>query len=77
MEELITIATFDNAPQAYLVKARLESEGIVCFLTDEHISSLLPSGPFGGIKLQVSFADSFKAFDIYHEMQLDLGRTEI
>ncbi len=77
MEELITIATFYDPTQAYLVQARLENEGITCFLNDVYMNSLIPMGPFGGIKLQVQFADSFRAFDIYHEMQLDAGTTEI
>jgi hypothetical protein len=77
MEELITIATFYNPTQAYLLKAKLESEGIICVLNDEYMNSLMPLSGFGGVKLQVYFSDSFRALDLYYELQNDFGTTEI
>ena len=77
MEELITIATFETPTQAYLLKAKLESEGITCILNDVYMNSLMPIGGFGGIKLQVYFSDSFRAFDIFYELENDRGATEI
>ena len=77
MEELITIATFNIPTEAYLLKAKLESEGIECVLNDEYMNSLMPIGGFGGVKLQVYFSDSFRAFDLYYELQQNTGTTEI
>ena len=33
--QLITIYTFNYPHEAYIIKGRLESEGIICFLKDE------------------------------------------
>lgn len=76
MEELITIATFTNPVEAYLYKARLEAEDIRCYLHDEIMNTLIPSGPFGGIKVQVHLKDSLTAFDIYEELRNDTGTIE-
>ena len=50
-----TIKTFDNAIDAHLMKTKLESEGIFCYLADEHIIGINPlmSVALGGIKLNV------------------------
>jgi hypothetical protein len=77
MGELITLATINNSIQAPLLKSRLESEGIPCFLTDENINTLLPAGPFGGIKVQVHLSDSLRAFDILYDLQEGLERMEV
>jgi len=54
-ETLVTIATFNIAPQAHLAKARLAEEGIEAFVIDEHLNYLLShlTLAFGGVKLQV------------------------
>lgn len=44
---LITIATFNFASQVYLAKSLLETQGIVCRITNEH------SGSSEGVGLQV------------------------
>lgn len=77
MEELITIATFSIPTEAYLLKAKLESEGITCVLNDEYMNTLMPIGGFGGVKVQVYFSDSFRALDLYYELQNDSDTTEI
>ncbi len=53
--ELITIYTFENSVEAHLLKSKLESEDIPCFLFDENISTVMPlySLATGGIKLKV------------------------
>ena len=53
-EKLVTVATFKSAAEAYLVKAKLESEGIECFIIDEYISTISASE---GAKLQVKVSD--------------------
>ncbi len=67
MAELVTIAEFDNVNQAYLLKARLESEGIRVYLLNENIQSILPAFAFGGVKVQVNLRDSFRAMDVIYE----------
>jgi len=53
--ELITVATFDNMPSAYIAKGRLEAEGIPCWLKDENLGQTdwLYNIAVGWIKLQV------------------------
>lgn len=67
MAELVTIAEFDNVNRAYLLKSRLEAEGIRVFLQNENINSILPVATFTGVKVQVSLHDSFKAMDVIYE----------
>ena len=63
---LITIKAFDESMQAHLVKSKLESEGIDCWLIDEQVSNLYghASFAFGGTKLQVRKSDIEKAQEI-------------
>lgn len=59
----ITIRTFDRAIDAHLLKSKLESEGIECFLFDEHVISINPLYGIatGGIKLCVMAEDAERA----------------
>lgn len=77
MEKLVTIATFFNLSRAYLFKARLEAEGIICHLRDEQMNNLLPVGSFGGIKVEVPLSQSIRALDIFYEVNADDSQTEI
>ena len=54
-ERLITIATCNELTEAHILKGRLEAEGILCFLGDEHIVGAQPfyAVAVGGIKLKV------------------------
>ncbi len=65
-EELVTIATFSMAVEADLARAKLESEGIECFLADEHTVTVnwLYSQAVGGVKLQVRESDAQRALEI-------------
>ncbi len=65
-ERLVTIATFDNPFKAHLVKSRLESSGIECFLSDEFVVTVnwLYSNAVGGVKLQVRESDLERASEI-------------
>lgn len=62
-EDLATVATFWNAPEAHMACAALEAEGIESWVMDELTSStawgLLNSA--GGVKLQVKPADVDRA----------------
>lgn len=58
-ERLVTIATFNEPTQAHILKGRLEAEGILCFLGDEHIVGAHPlyAVAVGGVKLKVTEND--------------------
>ncbi|MDX5418448.1 MAG: DUF2007 domain-containing protein [Hymenobacteraceae bacterium] len=62
-ERLVTVATFSQPTEAYILKGRLEAEGIPCFLGDEHIIAAQPlySVAVGGVKLQVTEGDEEEA----------------
>ena len=66
LPRLVTIAVFHSPIKAGLARARLESEGVDCFLQDEHITRVysLASFAFGGMKLQVRERDVNKAAEI-------------
>jgi hypothetical protein len=63
--DFVTIATFNRPVEAHLAKTKLESEGIVCFVTDEQlvqVNWLFPHA--GGVKLKVPAEHSQRARDI-------------
>jgi DNA-directed RNA polymerase subunit RPC12/RpoP len=68
--ELITIKTFDNFINAHILKTRLESEGIECYLFDENITTLNPlyNVTVGGIKLKIKNIDQEKVEKIIKEI---------
>lgn len=68
---LITIKTFDNSLEAHLLKAKLESEGIVSYLFDENMitMNLFYNITLGGIKLKINALDVEKANQIIHEIE--------
>lgn len=70
MKELITIATFTLPSDLAIVKGRLESEGINCFVKDELTVQVynFVSNAVGGIKLQVRKNQALQAMEILKEM---------
>ena len=68
---LITFKTFENPVDAHLLKSKLESEGIDCFLFDENIVSVMPlyNITVGGIKLKIDDSDLKKAKEIFSEIE--------
>lgn len=71
MGELITIAEFSSVNEAYLLKSRLESEGIRVYLQDENINMILSASVFARVKVQVTLQDSFRAMDIIYDEGAD------
>ena len=65
-EELITIANFSHPTEADPVVAWLESEGIECYVTNEHTITMnwLYSNAIGGVGVQVKAADVEQANEI-------------
>ena len=66
MDTFITIATFSYPSELTVVKSKLESEGITCFVKDELTVQTygLYSNAIGGIKLQVLQQDAEKALTL-------------
>jgi Putative prokaryotic signal transducing protein len=69
--ELITIKTFDGAIEAHILRTRLESEGIQCFIFDENTVTMNPLFNFavGGIKLKINESDREKALEIIESIE--------
>lgn len=68
-KQLITIASFDLAHQAHLLKCKLESEGIPCILADENIIALVwfYANALGGIKVKIPYEYYDQASKIINE----------
>jgi hypothetical protein len=74
--ELVLLKTFPSDVEAHLVRTKLESEGITCFLENEHISNLVPAyyRMIGsGVQLKVPLEEAEKAVKILAEMYPDKG----
>lgn len=75
---LITFKTFDNSIDAHMLKIKLESEGITCFLFDENIVTVNPlySNLVGGIKLKINEEDLVHAKNVVFELNQTPYTTE-
>jgi hypothetical protein len=69
MNSWITIKTFTYPTEVAVLRSRLESEGIECFVQDELITQINPfySNAVGGVKLQVRKEDVERAMEILKE----------
>jgi Putative prokaryotic signal transducing protein len=67
----ITLRSYDNYIPAHIAMARLENEGINCYLKDEFTVTIDPilSNAVGGIKLCVHPAQIERATDLFHLME--------
>ncbi len=65
-ERIVILRSFNNPAEANIVKAKLDSFEIPCFLTDEHFAGLNPGfNPLvGGVKLRVFEKDVERALNI-------------
>lgn len=77
MPDFVTVAIFNYPHETLIPKAKLESEGILCFVKDEISAYIQPffSSTGTGIKLQVSAEDAEDAVQIlkssgYHTEEL-------
>lgn len=72
MDKMITVATFHLPQDAYIIRGRIESEGIFCYLKDELTvqSDNIISNAIGGVKLQVHESDVQKVLPILEEAGL-------
>lgn len=69
-ESWVTIKIFTYSHEAMILRGRLESEGIPCFLQDELTIQVMPfhSNALGGVKLQVRGEDVEAAMKILEEV---------
>lgn len=69
--ELVTLKTFNTPVEAHILKSRLESEDIPCFLTDENMVGLNPlyNVTIGGVKLKINKEDAERALAIVREIE--------
>jgi hypothetical protein len=68
-DNYITVLTFTYPYEVAIVRGRLESDGIECFVQDELTIQIHPfySNAIGGIKLQVKESDLEQAVEILKE----------
>lgn len=78
MQKFVTIISFTYSFQAYILKGKLESEGIICFIKDELAvqSNPIYSNALGGIKLQVMEQDYFRSLEVMKEAGYIINRNE-
>lgn len=69
----VTVASFLQPIEAHLARARLESDGIECFVVDEHIVGVqwLYAVAVGGVKLQVRSWQSEHAREVLASCQAE------
>ena len=69
MSKWVTVLTFNLPQQMWVIRTRLEAEGIECFAQDELTvqSDNLYSQALGGVKLQVQEHDVARAVGILKE----------
>ena len=70
VEEFITIKTLRSPSTADLYKARLEAEGIECYVFNS--TPVLPV-PMGGIRIEIKATDEEKAKAIIEAMDEDFS----
>lgn len=69
---LINLVSFSSTTDAYLLVAKLETEGIACFLRNEHIQLTQQlAHAFGGIDVQVREDDFDRAKGIIADLEKD------
>ena len=70
MDDFVTVLTVSYPQQLWIIKGRLEAEGIVCFVKDELTvqSNNLWSNAVGGVKLQVQRENYEKAIELLKEL---------
>jgi len=63
-EELVTIRSFQELPEAMLAKGILDSAGIQCLVVDDNMGRMLGSNAVGGFRMQVNRGDADAAVEL-------------
>ena len=71
-ENIVVFRQFDNVIEANIIKAKLDANGIPCFLTDENLANLYPGQPYLSIqaRLHIFEHDVQQAQQIVEESNL-------
>ncbi len=74
-DSVIFLESFYEPMAANLARTRLEAAGIPCFLSNEHLVSLMPlySPITGGVRLHVRRGDVAAALEILHDEPVPLA----
>jgi hypothetical protein len=66
MDDLVTVITFPDVPEAELARERLELEGIRAFVLSAQTTGVMPflTASYGGVHVKVAPADLAKAKEI-------------
>jgi len=69
LDEIVTLETYYDPMLAEIIRARLDANGIPCFLADENMGSIYPAynQGGGGIKLKVFAKDVNRCREILAE----------
>jgi len=69
--DFVILQSFNNYMEAHLLMARLESEGVECWLQNENTVTVFPvwTNAVGGIKLLVKKEDLSRARQIFWEVE--------
>jgi hypothetical protein len=75
--DFVILQSFNNYMDAHLLLARLESEGLECWLQDENTVTIYPvwTNAVGGIKLLVKKEDVPRARQIFWEIENNRKQT--
>jgi hypothetical protein len=66
MDDLVTVTTFPDVPEAELARERLELEGVVAFVLSAQTTGVMPflTASSGGVHVKVKPQDLVKAREI-------------
>ena len=72
-DNILTLTTYMFPIEAYPLLAKLEEEGIECYLNDENIVTVQPflSNAIGGVKIKIKESDSEKALFVLKQFNID------
>jgi len=76
-DSVVFLESFYEPMAANLARTRLEAAGIPCFLSNEHLVSLMPlySPITGGVRLHVRRRDVATALEILHDVPVPLATS--
>ena len=66
-DTLVLLRVYSNAIDAHIARGVLQSNGVMCVLNDENMSSIYPMTPVGEMRLFVRNEDVFRAEELLTE----------
>lgn len=76
-DSVVFLESYYEPMAANLARTRLEAAGIPCFLSNEHLVSLMPlySPITGGVRLHVRQCDAMAALELLHTVAVPLATS--